>query len=57
MRHVERVIFSTDDPVVPVTITYPAPMDQQELADVKEFLAIWVRSMERRTAAASGVQS
>lgn len=50
VRYAERVIFSTDDSAVPVTISYPAPLRLHEIADVKEFFAIWIRSQERRAA-------
>jgi hypothetical protein len=48
MRHMERVAFSTDD--MPVLIQYPTPMGAEELAEVREFVALWLRSMERRVA-------
>ena len=48
IRYAERVVFSTDDSAVPVTISYPAPLRPHEIADLKEFFAIWIRSQERR---------
>jgi len=49
VRHVERVVFSTDDVAVPITITYPSPLRQHELSDLEELLRIWVRSQRRRS--------
>jgi hypothetical protein len=48
-RYTERVVFSTDDSAVPVSITYPAPLNAQEIADLEEFFVIWIRSQKRRT--------
>jgi hypothetical protein len=48
VRYVERIVFATDDAAVPVSITYPAPLNPQEIADLKELVALWFRNQERR---------
>jgi len=47
-RIAKRVVFSTDDTAVPVTITYPDPMEIHEVADLREFLTIWLKGLDRR---------
>jgi hypothetical protein len=47
-RFVERIIFSTDDSAVPITITFPSPLRQHELQDLKALMEIFYRSQERR---------
>lgn len=49
VRYAERVVFSTDDSAVPVTISYPAPLRPHELQDLRAFLDVWLRSQERRS--------
>lgn len=48
-RFVERVVFSTHDSAVPVTITYPSPLKSHELDDLESFLQIWIKSQRRRS--------
>jgi hypothetical protein len=47
-RYVKRVVFSTDDTAVPVQIIWPDPLTRQELSELKEFIDIWMRGLERR---------
>lgn len=54
MRVAKRNVFSGDDPIFPVTITYSSPMSAAEVAEVKEFLSLWVRTLEREAAAHDG---
>lgn len=48
-RKVEHIIFCGDDPLFPTQIIYVAPMNAEELAELEEFIALWLRSMRRRT--------
>ncbi len=41
------LVFSMDDPRRPLMIKFPWPMSQEEIADVKDVLAIWLRMLER----------
>lgn len=52
VRHAKRVVFTTDDCAVPVQITWPDPLTPHELDDLKEFIAIWLRGLERRSVSA-----
>ena len=47
-RIAKHVVFSTDDTAVPVTVTYPDPMAPHEVLDLREFLTIWLKGLERR---------
>ena len=47
MRCMAEMVVSNDDPGLPTRIQYPSVMTHAELADLKGFVAIWLRQMER----------
>lgn len=48
IRYAKSVRFSTDDNVIGVTISWPDPLSLPELEDLRNFIAIWMRGVERR---------
>jgi hypothetical protein len=46
-RYARTLRWSSDDPVVPITITYSAPMNAEEFAEFEEFIALWLRGLRR----------
>lgn len=46
-RIARTVRWSSDDALVPVTITYSSPMNEAEFAEFEEFIAIWMRGLRR----------
>lgn len=47
VRFAKTITFSTDDSVVGISITWPEPLSRDELSELKEFVAIWLRQLER----------
>lgn len=47
VRFAQRIVFSTDDPAVPVTIVYPSPLKPHEIDDVAEMLSLWIKQQRR----------
>lgn len=48
MRVMRELVISLDD-IIPLRISYPSELNPGELADVKDTVAIWLRSLERRS--------
>lgn len=53
MRIAKCDVFTGDDAVFPVRITYSSPMSKEEVSELKEFLALWIRTREREIVSAS----
>lgn len=47
MRILQEIIISTDDRI-PIRISYPSELTRDEFADLKDTIAIWLRTLERR---------
>jgi hypothetical protein len=54
IRTARTVRWSSDDPLIPVTITYSAPMNAEELAEFEAFIEIWMRGLRRSALRVNG---
>jgi hypothetical protein len=48
MRVMREIKISTDD-AIPITISYPSQLTKDEVKDLKDTVAIWLRQLERNT--------
>jgi hypothetical protein len=42
------MIWTTDNPAMPVVIHFPSPMSEADVQDLREVVALWLRSLERQ---------
>lgn len=47
MRVMKRIAISCDD-TIPISITYPSEMSQEEFDDLEGMVAIWLRQVKRQ---------
>lgn len=48
VRYMKEIIISNDD-MLPTRISYPSVLTPDELADLKDTIAIWIRQLERQS--------
>jgi hypothetical protein len=43
-----QLVWTTDNPAMPVVIHFPSPMSVADVQDLRDVVALWLRSLERQ---------